>query len=101
MRQLIVITFSIASSNASFGLKSEPCLDSRESLAGRFERLTLSHWNAASLVSAFGFTEAEAADEIVTRGAARCGLTWHFARPPVQGLEYEMDCRRVTREIVI
>lgn len=38
------------------------------------------------------------ADEIVSRGAARCGLTWHFARPPVQGLEYEMDCRGVTEE---
>ena len=33
------------------------------------------------------------ADEIVHRGAARAGLTWHFCRPPVQGLEYEMDCR--------
>jgi hypothetical protein len=38
------------------------------------------------------------ADEIVTRGAARCGLTWHFARPPVQGLEYEMDCRSIAAE---
>jgi hypothetical protein len=34
-------------------------------------------------------------------GAARAGLTWHFARPPVIDLEYEMDCRRVAREIVI
>jgi len=32
-------------------------------------------------------------DEIVRRGAASAGLTWHFCRPPVQGLEYEMDCR--------
>ena len=29
------------------------------------------------------------------------GLTWHFARPPVIDLEYEMDCRRVMREMVI
>jgi hypothetical protein len=28
-------------------------------------------------------------------------LTWHFARPPVIDLEYEMDCRRVLREVVI
>ena len=35
------------------------------------------------------------ADEIVRRGAARHGLTWHFCRPPVRGLEYEMDCRGV------
>jgi hypothetical protein len=41
------------------------------------------------------------ADELVRRGAARSGLTWHFARPPVIDLEYEMDCRRVTREMVI
>jgi len=40
-------------------------------------------------------------EEMVRRGAARSGLTWHFARPPVVDLEYEMDCRRVTREIVI
>ncbi len=37
-------------------------------------------------------------DEIVRRGAAEHGLTWHFARPPVQGLDYEMDCRCVTVE---
>ena len=41
------------------------------------------------------------ADEIVRRGAARSGLTWHFARPPVRGLEYEMDCRGVGCERVI
>jgi len=39
-------------------------------------------------------------EELVRRGAARSGLTWHFARPPVIDLEYEMDCRRVMREIV-
>ena len=38
------------------------------------------------------------ADEIVRRGAAQHGLTWHFARPPEQGLEYEMDCRAVPIE---
>jgi hypothetical protein len=40
------------------------------------------------------------ADEIVRRGAAHSGLTWHFCRPPVQGLEYEMDCRGVALEHV-
>ncbi len=38
------------------------------------------------------------ADEIVRRGAARHGLSWHFARPPVVGLDYEMDCRSVPVE---
>jgi hypothetical protein len=39
--------------------------------------------------------------EIVRRGAARGGLTWHFCRPPVRGLEYEMDCRGVADERVV
>lgn len=38
------------------------------------------------------------ADEIVRRGAAEHGLAWHYARPPVIGLEYEMDCRNVPVE---
>jgi hypothetical protein len=41
------------------------------------------------------------AEELVRHGAARSGLTWHFARPPVIDLEYEMDCRRVMRELVV
>ena len=41
------------------------------------------------------------ADEIVRRGAIPGGLTWHFARPPVQGLDFEMDVRGVARELVI
>jgi hypothetical protein len=40
------------------------------------------------------------ADEIVRRGAARSGLTWHYNRPPVVELEYEMDCRGVNIERV-
>lgn len=41
------------------------------------------------------------AEEIVRRGAARNGLTWHFARPPVVDIEYEMDCRAVHIEHVV
>jgi hypothetical protein len=40
-------------------------------------------------------------EELVGRGAMRSGLTWHFARPPVVDLEFEMDCRRVSREMMI
>jgi hypothetical protein len=36
--------------------------------------------------------------EIVRRGAAQHGVTWHFARPPIEGLEYEIDCRSVPLE---
>lgn len=30
--------------------------------------------------------------------AVGCPLAWYFCRPPIQGLEFEMDCRRVTTE---
>ncbi|MDH4260719.1 MAG: hypothetical protein OEW16_10535 [Gammaproteobacteria bacterium] len=39
--------------------------------------------------------------EIVRRGAAAGGLAWHFARPPIVGLDYEMDVRGAAREIVL
>jgi hypothetical protein len=39
--------------------------------------------------------------ELGRRGVLRGGLTWHFNRPPVVGLDYEMDCRRVHSEKVI
>ena len=41
------------------------------------------------------------ADELVRRGAMRHGLIWHFNRPPVVELEFEMDCRRVPVEILV
>jgi len=41
------------------------------------------------------------ADEIVARGAAVHGLTWQYCRPPVIGLEYEMDCRVIALERTI
>ena len=40
-------------------------------------------------------------DEIVMRGATPGGLTWHFCRPPIADLEYEMDIRAPARDIVI
>jgi uncharacterized protein len=42
---------------------------SRESLAGRFERLTLSHWSAASLAAAFELPPHEAALSLVRFGS--------------------------------
>lgn len=41
------------------------------------------------------------ADEIAARGAMRAGLTWHLNRPPIVGLDYEMDCRGVAYERVL
>ncbi len=39
--------------------------------------------------------------EILARGAAPGGATWHFCRPPVVDLDYEMDCRGLAREVVL
>lgn len=41
------------------------------------------------------------ADEFVRRGAAPAGVTWHFTRPPVENLEFEVDCRSVRVEEVL
>ncbi|HEY0569697.1 MAG TPA: hypothetical protein VGD13_16445 [Xanthobacteraceae bacterium] len=38
-------------------------------------------------------------EEIVRRGAANHGLAWHYHRPPVVDLDYEMDCRGILQEI--
>jgi hypothetical protein len=39
--------------------------------------------------------------ELGRRGVLKNGLTWHFNRPPVVGLDYEMDCRSVHVERVV
>jgi len=41
------------------------------------------------------------AEEIIRPGTAPGGLTWHYARPPVEGLDLEIDVRGVRRELVI
>jgi uncharacterized protein len=42
---------------------------SRESLAGRFEKITLTHWIATSLAASFDMTVEEAVDVIVSHGS--------------------------------
>jgi predicted AAA+ superfamily ATPase len=42
---------------------------SRESLAGRFERLTLSHWSAQAVAQTFGISGETAADLVVRMGS--------------------------------
>jgi len=42
---------------------------SRETLAGRFERITLTHWSANSLAQVFGFNAKDAANQVVGMGA--------------------------------
>jgi hypothetical protein len=57
-------------------------------------------WSATTAVQVYSVFDIHPflQDEIARRGAARHGLTWHVARPPVQGLDYEMDCRSVLVE---
>jgi hypothetical protein len=40
-------------------------------------------------------------EEIIQRGAAPAGLTWHYCRPPIVELDYEMDLRRTACEIAL
>lgn len=60
-------------------------------------------WDATTAVQAYTVHDLHPflADEIVRRGAARSGLTWHFTRPPIVDLEFEMDCRGVAQEQVL
>ncbi|HET8522168.1 MAG TPA: hypothetical protein VFL82_02980 [Thermomicrobiales bacterium] len=39
--------------------------------------------------------------EIASKGAMAGGLTWHFCRPPVVNIEYEMDVRGNARDVVL
>ena len=39
--------------------------------------------------------------ELARRGAMAGGLVWYYVRPPVEGLEYEMDVRGAARELVL
>ncbi|WP_201451783.1 2-amino-5-chloromuconate deaminase CnbZ [Rhodovarius lipocyclicus] len=41
------------------------------------------------------------AQEILGRGAPALGLEWHFCRPPIEGLDWEMDCRGIPKELVL
>jgi hypothetical protein len=41
------------------------------------------------------------AGEIARRGAWGDGLAWHWCRPPIVGIDFEMDCRRVGRELLL
>lgn len=57
-------------------------------------------WKDTTAVQAYSVHDFHHAMNTMARHfAATRGLTWHFARPPVVGLEYEMDCRAVHREL--
>jgi hypothetical protein len=83
------------------GLKEKVAFTVRE-MESRLAAFGLG-WNDTTATQAYTVHDFHPvmADELVRRGAMRAGLTWHFARPPVIDLEFEMDCRRVSREVVI
>ena len=80
------------------------------------EKAAFTAGEMANRLAAFGYSWADATatqvytvhdfhpvvvDQLVRKGAARSGLTWHYARPPVVDLEFEMDVRRVLTEVVV
>jgi hypothetical protein len=60
-------------------------------------------WSQVTATQAYSVHDIHSvmAEEIATRGAAPGGLTWYYARPPVEGLDYEMDVRGVPVERVL
>jgi len=78
--------------------KAERVMDEMERRMG----LIGGSWKRATAVQVYAVHEIHSfiADLLVARGAAAHGLTWHFARPPIVGLEYEMDVRAVHEERV-
>ena len=54
-------------------------------------------WNDATDIQVYTIHELKdiLCRVLAPRGVAAAGITWHFARPPVIDLEYEMDCRQV------
>lgn len=62
---------------------------SRESLAGRFERLTLTHWSARSVAKAFGIGDDAAAELVVKMGSYPGAFPLH--RDPVRWSAYVRD----------
>jgi len=61
-------------------------------------------WNDVTVTNIYTVHDVNAllAAEILPRigRAARHGITWHYARPPIVSIEYEMDLRGGTRETV-
>jgi hypothetical protein len=59
-------------------------------------------WNDTTAVQVYTLRDFHplVADDLLARGCGRLGIDWHHCRPPVVGLDYEMDCRGVDCERV-
>jgi hypothetical protein len=83
----------------------------REKAAYVMQRMALrlqalgAHWDDVSVVSiytAFDVFPWLRDEMLATIGGARAhGVRWHYTRPPIVGLEYEMDVRGVSSEIYL
>lgn len=73
-------------------------------MTGRLHALGV-RWNAVTATNIYTIHPLHSflADEIIRPlgAAAVHGVTWHYARPPIVGIEYEMDARGCRREVVI
>jgi hypothetical protein len=61
-------------------------------------------WEEASAVNVYSVHDVGplmASQIVPAAGNARHGVTWHYARPPITGIEFEMDLRGCAREIVL
>ena len=60
-------------------------------------------WTQAASTQAYSVHDIGAlvGPEIAARGATPNGLTWHFCRPPVVGIDFEMDVRGPARELIL
>jgi hypothetical protein len=79
--------------------KAAHVLDTQETRLAAFG----AGWQDATATQVYSVHDIHAVLEmdIQTRGAAPAGLTWFHARPPVEGLDYEMDVRAVEVERVL
>ena len=73
-----------------------------EEMGNRLNTLGL-NWQDATKVQAYTVHDIRACvDELLAKpGLIPNGLMWHYANPPVSGLEYEMDVRGGVDEIFI
>ena len=62
---------------------------SRESLAGRFEKITLTHWTAKSLAASFNMTPQSAAELIVSHGSYPGAIA--YLKDPARWSAYVRD----------
>lgn len=73
-------------------------------MTGRLEGLDVS-WDLATAIEIYTIHPicAHLANEIVkpARAGAAHGFTWHYSRPPIVTIEFEMDLRGCAREILI